>query len=94
AAPGTRARLRGVSSGGRRLCGAVTQHLGGGVRGPPPGGRCGLGRAGAGPQGSARFRPARAPGGPGWVLSVPSAFRKGDSATRSRVEKLCKTKNE
>lgn len=42
----------------------------------------------------ARFRLARPPGGPGWVLSVPSAFRKGDSATRSRVEKLRKTKNE
>lgn len=42
----------------------------------------------------ARFRLVRPHGGPGWVLSVPSAFREGDSATRSRVEKLPKTKNE
>lgn len=58
----------------------------GGRRGPrdPP---LGVRRTGA------RLRLARTPGGPGCVLSVRSAFREGDSAMRSRVEKLRKTKN-
>lgn len=52
-----------------------------------------LGRGRRGARG-AQLRSVRPPGSPGWVLGVPSAFREGDSATRSRIEKLRGTKNE
>lgn len=42
----------------------------------------------------ARLRPARPRDSRDWVLSVPCAFREGDSATRSRMEKLRETKNQ
>lgn len=37
--------------------------------------------------------PRSSGGSPGWVVSVSSAFREGDSAMLSRVEKLCETRN-
>lgn len=68
---------------------------------PPPGGAGPEspwvgGGAGPGARGSAGVAAVRvsAPGSPGWVPGVPSAFREGDSATRSRIEKLRETENE
>lgn len=76
---------------------------GAGPEGPRVGGGAGSGRAGPRAGGSARVAAVRAsaPRGPArprdsrdWVLSVPCAFREGDSATRSRVEKLREIKNQ
>lgn len=65
----------------------------GGARGPraPGSGEAQAGRRGAG---GARLRSVRPSGSPGCVLGVPSASREGDSATRSRIEKLRETENE
>lgn len=80
-------RPRFPAPGGRSPRSPAGREARAGTRGP------GAPRLGARLSG-ARFRLVRPHGGPGWVLSVPSAFREGDSATRSRVEKLPKTKNE
>lgn len=97
AAPVTRARLRRISYRGPRRPGPVSQHLGGEEGGAQVSPRRGEAQAGTrwpGTRpGGGHLRPAWPPGSPGWVLSVPSVFREGDSATLSRVEKPCETRN-
>ena len=90
---GTAPRYR-FARGPRRPCSPTP-----GGAGPGIGERLRLGRVGPGAVGLARGRVVstsalRSSGGsPGWVVSGPSAFREGDSAMLSRVEKLCETRN-